>query len=87
MPTVIAYHDVKDQKHWLSSPKRAEVFGSIGVTDVRTFIDPTNPNRVGVLIDVPDMEKMKAMLESQAGADAMEYDGVIPESIVVLVEA
>ena len=28
MPTVIGHHDIsKDKDHWLSSPKRAEVFG------------------------------------------------------------
>ena len=27
MPTVIAHHDVKDKDHWLTSPKREEVFG------------------------------------------------------------
>src|SRR5665213_1446804 len=47
MPTVLAYHDVKDQKHWLASPKREEVFGPLGVTNIRTFIDPENPTRVG----------------------------------------
>lgn len=24
MPTIVAYHKVKDQKHWLASPKRKE---------------------------------------------------------------
>jgi hypothetical protein len=26
MPTVMAYHDVKDKDHWLASPKREEYF-------------------------------------------------------------
>lgn len=30
MPTVIATHDVKDTAHWLASPKRAEIFATIG---------------------------------------------------------
>ena len=43
MPTVIAYHDiVKDTEHWLSSPKREEFFGLLGVTNIRTFVDPDN---------------------------------------------
>jgi hypothetical protein len=49
MPTVIAYHDVKDKDHWLSSNTREEFFGPLGVTNIRTFVDPTNPTRVGIL--------------------------------------
>jgi hypothetical protein len=45
MPTVIARHDVKDKDHWLASPKREEFFGPLGVTNIRTFVDPQNrPN-------------------------------------------
>lgn len=87
MPTLIAHHDVKDQKHWLASPKREEVFGPLGVTNIRTFIDPENPTRVAVLMDVADMDAVKDAMETQAMADAMAYDGVIPESLVMLVEA
>jgi len=87
MPTLIAHHDVKDQKHWLASPKREEVFGPLGVTNIRTFIDPENPTRVAVLMDVADMDAVKDAMETQAMADAMAYDGVVPESLVMLVEA
>lgn len=87
MPTLIAHHDVKDQKHWLASPKREEVFGPLGVTNIRTFIDPENPTRVAVLMDVADMDAVKVAMETQAMADAMAHDGVVPESLVMLVEA
>ena len=56
MPTVIAYHDVEGRAHWLASNKREEFFGPLGVTNIRTFVDPENPNRVGLLMDVPDMD-------------------------------
>ena len=47
MPHVLAYHDVDDVQHWLaSSKKREEVFGPLGVTNIRTFIDPDGSNRV-----------------------------------------
>ena len=49
MPTVFGYHDVKDKDHWLASPMREEFFGPLGVTNIRTFVDPTNPTRVGLL--------------------------------------
>jgi hypothetical protein len=87
MPTVIGYHDVKDTDHWLASPKREEFFGPLGVTNIRTFVDPTNPTRVGVLMDVPDMDAVMSAMETPGAAEAMAYDGVIPESLVILVEA
>jgi hypothetical protein len=87
MPTVIAHHDVKDTDHWLASPRRAEFLGSYGVTNIRTFVDPTNRNRVAVLMDVADMGALTAAMETQEAADAMANDGVLPETLVVLVEA
>ena len=87
MPTVLAYHDVKDKDHWLASPRRKEFFGPLGVTNIRTFIDPENPARVGLVMDVPDMDALEAAMETQAAADAMEHDGVLPETLVILVEA
>ena len=87
MPTIFGYHDVKDTDHWLASPKREAFFGPLGVTDIRTFVDPQNPTRVGLLMDIPDMDAVMAAMETQAAADAMEYDGVLPETLVLLVEA
>jgi hypothetical protein len=87
MPTVIGYHDVKDTDHWLASPKREEFFGPLGVTNIRKFVNPENPTRVGVLMDVADMEAFVAAMQTEAAAEAMEYDGVLPETLVILVEA
>ena len=87
MTTVFAHHDVKDQDHWLASPRREEFFGPLGVTNIRTFVDPQDPTRAGVLMDVPDMDALMAAMESEAAAEAMEHDGVIPETLVMLVEA
>ena len=85
MPKVIATHEVDDVAHWLASGKRAEVFGTV-VSDIRTFVDPENPNRVGLSMDVPDMDAFQAVMGSAAGARAMKYDGVRPETLVFLVE-
>jgi hypothetical protein len=87
MPTVIGYHDVKDTDHWLAAPKREEFFGPLGVTNIRTFVDPANRTRVAVLMDVPDMDAVMAAIETPEGAEAMAYDGVLPETMVILVEA
>jgi len=87
MPTVIAHHDVKDTDHWLASPKREEFFGPLGVTNVRTFVDPQNPTRVGLVMDIPDMDAVMAAMQTPEAAAAMEHDGVLPETLVILVEA
>jgi len=87
MPMVFGYHDVKDKDHWLASPKREEFFGPLGVTNIRTFVDPENSTRVGVLMDVADMGAVMAAMETDAAAEAMEYDGVLTETLVLLVEA
>ena len=63
MPTVMAHHDVKDTDHWLSSPRRDEFFGPLGVTNIRTFVDPQNPTHVGVVMDVADMDVVMAAME------------------------
>ena len=88
MPTVVAHHDItKGSQHWLTSPKRNELFGPLGVTNIRTFVDPQNPNRVALMMDVPDMDALKAAMQSKEAADAMTYDGVVPESLVILIES
>ena len=88
MPTIIGHHNIeKDVKHWLSSPKRKEFFGPLGVTNIRTFVDPQNPKRVALMMDVPDLDALKKAMGSKAAADAMKHDGVVPESLVILVES
>lgn len=86
MPTVMAYHDVKDKDHWLASSKREEFFGPLGVTNIRTFVDPENPTRAGLVMDVSDMDAVMGAMETEAAADAMAHDGVLPETLVILVE-
>ena len=86
MPTVIGHHDVKDKDHWLASPKREELFGPLGVTNIRTFVNPQNPTQVAVLMDVADMDELVAAMQSEAAGEAMKHDGVVPETLVILVE-
>src|SRR5207248_5946295 len=57
-------------------------FGPLGVTNIRTFVDPQSPVRVGVLMDVADMDAIMAAMETAAAAEAMAYDGVLPETLV-----
>jgi hypothetical protein len=51
--------------------------------DVR---QPRRPQKVAVLMDVPDMDTVIAAMEGQDAADAMAYDTVVPETLVLLVE-
>jgi len=88
MPAIVAHHNItKGSEHWLASPKRKELFGPLGITNIRTFVDPQNPNRVALMMDVPDMNAMMAAMQTTAAADAMAFDGVVPESLVILVES
>ena len=86
MPTVIMFHEVDDVDHWLGSPKRKEVTAPLGIT-MRTFVDPEKTNRVGLIAEVPDMDAFRQAMASEAVAEAMKYDGVRRETLVMLVES
>jgi hypothetical protein len=86
MPTVLVFHEVEDVDHWLRSPKRDEILGSAGIS-ARTFRDPLGSNRVGLIMEVPDAAALKAILQAEETAAAMEYDGVRPTTLVVLEES
>jgi hypothetical protein len=86
METLLVFHEVDDVDHWLASPKREELFGPLGMA-ARTFRDPAGSNRVGLIVEVPDMAAWEAVLQTDAAADAMKFDGVRPETILGLVEA
>lgn len=78
---------MNDTARWLASPKREEFFRPLGVTNIRTFVDPQGSNRVAVLMDVADMDVVMAAMEGPDVAAAMAQDGVLPETLVILVEA
>lgn len=86
MTTVIAFHDVDDVDHWLKSPKREQIFGPLGIS-IRTFVDPDGSKRVGLILDVPDMDKFQEVMASDAAAEAMSFDGVHADTLVMLVES
>jgi hypothetical protein len=87
MATVIATHEVKDTAHWLASPKRAEVMAQLGITNIRTFVDPQNPNRVALTADVPDVDALMEAMQSPEFGEAMQHDGVLPETVAFFVES
>lgn len=85
MPTLLVFHEVDDVDHWLASPKRDEFFGTQGIS-ARAFKDPEGSNRVGLLVEVPDMATWESALQTPEAAEAMKHDGVRPETILGLVE-
>jgi hypothetical protein len=91
MPHVIVIAEVKDVQHWLNSPKRKEVFGPRGYTEIKAYVDVAGSNRVALTMNVPDADLDAARAAdyapAQEEADAMEYDGVIPETVVTFVES
>lgn len=83
MATYMITHEVNDVDHWWSSPKREEVLGPLGI-EVRTFRDPEGSKRVGLIAEIPDLAAFQEFMQSDAAAAAMEYDGVRPDTILVL---
>jgi hypothetical protein len=83
--TYLVFHEVDDVEHWLSSPKREEVFGPMGIT-TRTFHDPEGSKRVGLVVEIPDLAAYQEFMQTEAAADAMKHDGVRPETLFVLSE-
>jgi hypothetical protein len=85
MTKLIATHEVDDVAHWLASPKREQVFAGVA-TNIITFVHPSDPNRVALSMDVADLDAFDAVMKSEAGAAAMKYDGVRPQTLVVFFE-
>jgi len=86
MATVLITHEVEDVQHWSSSPGRAQFFGSLGYT-VRTFTDPTNEHRVGLIVEGPGLDPLLQAVQTTEGAKALQGDGVRTETIQTYVES
>ncbi len=86
MTTLLITHDVDDVEHWLASPKREEVFGPLGIS-ARTCVDADRSNHVGLIVDVPDLETLQRALASPEAAEAMQHDGVQPETLHIMVQS
>lgn len=90
MGTIMIMHEVDDgarwERAWKKGPgSRHELFAEIGAT-ARTFRDESNPNLKGLIVEVPDMSKFQAMLETEEGKKAMAEDGLRVETIKILSE-
>lgn len=87
---LIATHDVEDGAHWVAAwqgaNSRHSLFAENGVSSVRAFQNPDNPDQTGLVIDVLDMDAFMAMLESEEGVAAKAEDGVIDSTLSILAE-
>ena len=86
MATYVITHEVNDVAHWLSSPKREEVFGPMGIT-IRTFRDPDGSRNTALIAEIPDIEAFQEVMKTEAATDAMKHDGVNPETLHIFGEA
>ena len=85
---VLLSHEVEDAEAWLASPRREEIGKRMGWT-ARTFVDPAGSNRVGLLIEVADLDAFLEYLKSPSEDDseAARLDGVRLDTVVMLVES
>jgi hypothetical protein len=86
MPTMLVFHEVDDVDEWLKSPRREEIMAPAGVT-ARLFRDPEGSNRVGMIVEIPDMAIFQQMMQSDPNMEAAKADGVRIETAVFLTEA
>ena len=85
MPKLVVTHEVDNIAHWLASPRREEVFSGVA-KNITTFVQPGQTNRVALCMDVADMDAFNGVMKSEAGAAAMKYDGVRPQTLVLYSE-
>ena len=91
MTTIIAIHEVEDGEQWArawrkkGAGSRQELMAKAGAT-ARTFHDPQNPNLTGFIIEVSDMTKFQAFMQSDESRQAMAEDRVKPETFRILDE-
>jgi hypothetical protein len=85
MRTILIFHEVDNVEHWLASPRRREIFGPLGIT-ARTFVDPEQSNRVGLIVEVPSMEALEEAMGTSRLAEGMTFDGVRAETVQILTE-
>jgi uncharacterized protein (TIGR02246 family) len=87
---VIATHEVEVAEHWLAAWKgpdsRVEMFKPHGVAGVHVFQSPDDPEQVGLLIDVTDMESFQSFMTSDETQAAKAEDGVIERTLRFMTE-
>lgn len=90
-PHVMILHEVEDAERWLAAwrgdDSRQNLFRANGAAHVHTFQSEEDPNLTGLVIAVTDMQALQDMLSSDEGREAAKADGVIRDTMKVLMEA
>lgn len=91
MTMVLFFHEVEDGERWANAWKKGTPGNRheglfAGVATARTFRDPENPNLVGGILEVEDMAKFQALMESDEAIKAAAEDGVKRDTLRVFVE-
>jgi hypothetical protein len=47
-------------------------------------VDPTGSNLVGIVADIPDLDAFQEWLTTDVATEAMQHDGVRPDTIRML---
>jgi hypothetical protein len=77
MPRIVVTHAVRDRAHWASKhSERVAAFAPWG-SNVVEYLAADGSNNVAVLIDVHDMAKMQASLNTPEIAARKEAHGVV----------
>ena len=91
MTHLMITHEVDDVERWLAAwrgeDSRHALFKANGAAHVHTFTTADNPDLVGLVIAVKDLDSLNAMLGSEAGMAAAAEDGVRADTLTVLTEA
>lgn len=89
--TMIITHQVKDGEKWLAAFKppvnRQEMFLQNGVSSVRNFQSPDDPNQTGLLLEIVDMDAFNALMAAPETVVAKAEDGVKDATMRVFNEA
>ncbi len=78
MQTLVIRHAVKDFDTWMSfdQARKTNILAN-GATAVRTFQDHENPNSVLMIIDLEDLKKFQAMMNSDRANEVRAKHGVL----------
>ena len=71
---------------WVGSGNRKETFAQNGAPNVRVFQSPENPNHVGLVAEISDMDAFMAWVTSPASEAAKAEDGVIDSTLRFMTE-
>jgi len=58
-------------------------------SNTRTFVNPQDRTKVGLVMDIADLDVLFAALENPSDelAEAMNYDTVLPETMAILISS